>query len=75
MNIKVFNFVGNYSLLMIVPYSMYLLRNKNTLFIYYTVGLFFCIMLNLLIKGIVQQPRPSEDTKLFHLALQNYKEN
>ena len=74
MNIKVFNFVGNYSLLMIVPYSMYLLRNKNTLFIYYTVGLFFCIMLNLLIKGIVQQPRPSEDAKLFHLALQNYKD-
>ena len=50
---------------------MYLLWNKRNLLFYYIIGGFFNAILNLVLKGIFQQPRPSEDYDKFNLVLKN----
>jgi membrane-associated phospholipid phosphatase len=49
------------------------LRNKETLLYYYNIGFFIDNILNIIIKGIFQQPRPSEDIQQFNLALNSGK--
>lgn len=71
--INLFYIIGTIGPLILIFLSMYLLWNKPNLFFYYTVGVFINAILNLLIKGILQQPRPSEDVKMFNLALTNGK--
>lgn len=51
--------------------SLYLLWNKNNLFYYYVCGSFVNIIMNLILKGIIKEPRPSEDPKLFNIALKH----
>jgi membrane-associated phospholipid phosphatase len=53
--------------------SCYLLWNKPVFLNYYIGGFFINTILNLLLKGIIRQPRPSEDIKLFNLAVNNGK--
>jgi membrane-associated phospholipid phosphatase len=48
---------------------IYLLWDKTTLFFYYIVGFFISALVNLGLKGLLQLPRPSEDTARFNLAL------
>ena len=57
----------------IIILSWILLWDKNTLFFYYTVGLFLDTILNLVLKGIFKQPRPSEDPHKFNLAITHGK--
>lgn len=54
-------------------YSLYLLWSKEKLFFYYSIGFFINLLLNLFLKGVFKQPRPSEDIKLFELALSRGK--
>ena len=49
------------------------LQNYYNLFFYYTLGIFVNTILNIILKGIIQQPRPTEDVKKFNLALTNGK--
>jgi len=65
--------IFSYGPFFIMVLSWYLLWNKNILFFYYTIGLFIDVILNLVLKGIFQQPRPSEDTYKFNLALTHSK--
>lgn len=60
---------GKFGPFFLIILSMYLLRNKNNLFFFYTVGLFIDAILNLVLKGIIQEPRPNVDPKTFNLAL------
>ena len=53
--------------------SWFLLWNKNTLFFYYTIGLFLDTILNLVLKGLFKHPRPSEDLQKFNLAITHGK--
>ena len=57
----------------IIILSWILLWNKNTLFFYYTVGLFLDNILNLILKGIFKHPRPLEDPQKFNLAITHGK--
>jgi len=68
---KVFYYVGGFGPLILLFSSLFLLWNKHNLFFYYSIGIFVNAILNLIIKGILQQPRPSEDPKLFNLALKH----
>jgi len=68
-----FNKFGTYGPLILIFLSMYLLWNNNNLFFYYIVGVFSNAILNLILKGIFQMPRPSEDEKQFNLALSHGK--
>ena len=53
--------------------SWFLLWNKNTLFFYYTIGLFLDTILNLVLKGLFKHPRPSADPQKFNLAITHGK--
>ena len=48
---------------------IYLLWNKKTLFFYFIIGFLINALLNLVLKGLLQMPRPSEDAGRFNLAL------
>jgi len=67
----IFDRFGQYGPLVLRTYSCYLLWDKSNLFFYYIVGIFINAILNLIIKGIIQEPRPSEDLKTFELSLKN----
>ncbi len=66
---KVFSFGPFYLIIL----SWIILWDKNTLFFYYTVGLFLDTILNLFLKGIFKEPRPLEDTQKFNLAITHGK--
>lgn len=68
-------YVGSIAPIILFIYSLLLLRNKSNLLFYYNIGIFINTLLNLLIKGITQQPRPTDDPKLFNLALKYGKPN
>jgi len=61
--------IGNNGPFILFFTSLYLLWNKNNLFYYYIYGIFLNTILNLILKGIIKEPRPSEDPKLFNIAL------
>lgn len=54
--------LGGYAPLLLILLSWFLLWDHSVLFFYYTVGLFANAVLNLVFKGIVQEPRPMYDT-------------
>ena len=70
-----FYIFGGYVPLILLFYSFFLLWDKGNLLFYYTVGIFINSILNIILKGIIQQPRPSDDPKLFHLALKHGKQH
>jgi len=52
-------------------FSLYLLRNKHSLFMYYLYGIFLNEILNIILKGLIKQPRQSENPELFKIALKH----
>ena len=73
MLLELFDEFGKFGPLILIFLSMYLLWDSNNLFFYYIVGIFSDSILNLILKGTLQQPRPSEDIKQFNLALSHGK--
>jgi membrane-associated phospholipid phosphatase len=65
-----FRIIGAAIPLILFVLSVALLWKKTTLLHYYVLGAFLSTLLNLFLKGIFQHPRPSEDPKLFRLAVQ-----
>ena len=68
---KAFTKLGNVGPIILYIAASYLLWKKNTAFYYYQVGFFTSAILNLVLKGIFKQPRPSEEPKEFNLAIKN----
>jgi membrane-associated phospholipid phosphatase len=68
---KIFTKLGNFGPIILYIVASYLLWKKNTSFYYYQVGFFTSAILNLVLKGIFKQPRPSEDPREFNLAIKN----
>jgi membrane-associated phospholipid phosphatase len=58
---------GEYGPVLLVILSWYLLWNNKNLFFYYTLGIFTNAILNIILKGIIQQPRPLFDQKKVNL--------
>jgi len=69
----IINLIGKYGPLILMVITLYLLRNRNNLFFYYVIGIFMNAVLNLILKGIILEPRPLQDPKLFNLAVKNGK--
>jgi membrane-associated phospholipid phosphatase len=65
--------LGQYGPIILLIYSICLLIKHETLLFYYIVGVFLNSILNIVLKGIIQQPRPSENPKLFEVAMKNGK--
>jgi membrane-associated phospholipid phosphatase len=60
--------LGEYGPFILLVISWILLWNYKNLFFYYNVGLFANTILNLVLKGIIQEPRPMYDSKKVTLA-------
>jgi membrane-associated phospholipid phosphatase len=70
LNLFIINF-GKMAPLFLFVNSLYLLWHKDNLFYYYLYGVFLNSILNLVLKGIIKEPRPTEDPKLFNIALKH----
>jgi membrane-associated phospholipid phosphatase len=70
---NLFEEFGSYGPGIMIILSMYLLWNHHNLFFYYVIGIICDSVLNLILKGIIQQPRPSFDSKELQLALKHNK--
>ena len=66
--------VGNYSPYILFFITLYFLWNKQHLLYFYIVGYILNIVLNIILKIIFKHPRPSDDEKLFNIALKNAKQ-
>ena len=71
--IKTIDYIGWQSFVILFFISGVLLRNRTRLLYYYLLGLPFNSVLNYLLKGLIQDPRPSNDTELIKIALHNGK--
>ena len=69
----VFYELGAYGPLILIIISWILLWDNPNMFFYYNIGVFVDAIVNLILKGIVQQPRPLEDLRAFDLALKHGK--
>lgn len=58
---------GEYGPIILIFLSWYLLWNNKNLFFYYTVGIFTNAIINIILKGIIQEPRPLFDAKKVNL--------
>ena len=67
--IDLFHTVGSYGPVILGISSIFFLRDKHNLVFYYIIGFGMNALLNLVLKGIIQMPRPTEDTDRFNLAL------
>jgi len=65
---------GGYAPILLILLSWYLLWNHKNLFFYYNVGLIANAILNTILKGIIQEPRPLLDGKKIKLMTNHAKE-
>jgi membrane-associated phospholipid phosphatase len=63
--------IGKYGPIILILFSLVLLRRKQNLLFYYSIGVFLNSIMNLILKGIFKQPRPTENIKDFNLAIKN----
>ena len=66
---------GEYGPIVLFFSSLFLLYDKSNLFFFYLLGFIINVFLNLILKGLFQQPRPKENVKLFNLAINNAKKS
>ena len=67
--IKIFDLIGYLGPFILLIVTIVLLKNKTILLTYYISGYILNIGLNLILKGLIKQPRPSEDLKIFNASL------
>jgi membrane-associated phospholipid phosphatase len=73
MEFDIFNKFGNYGGVIVFFLSVYLLRNHSNLLFFYTIGIFINFLLVVFLKGVIQEPRPSINSRDFELAMKNNK--
>lgn len=61
MNIVIYN-IAKYSHFILIFISFFLLWNNNTLFYYYVIGVSLSELINILLKILIKQDRPKNDT-------------
>ena len=72
---KQFFYIGNYGPYLLLIVTIYLLWSKQKLLFYYLVGFLVNALLNIFLKYIFKQPRPSDDTNLFKISLKTGNES
>jgi membrane-associated phospholipid phosphatase len=71
--IGIIDFIGFLAPHFLFIISIFLLWSKKYYLIYYIIGYGFNIILNLILKGVIREPRPSEDIKLINISQNNGK--
>lgn len=64
------DFTGEFGPIILFGITVFLLRFKTNLLVYYCAGMLLKAVLNALLKVIIQAPRPMEDPQLFNSMLQ-----
>ena len=64
--------LGNYGPIIMIIISWVLLWDKKILCFYYTFCVFINAILNIILKGLIQEPRPSFDSEKVKLATNYY---
>jgi membrane-associated phospholipid phosphatase len=67
------NTIGSYGPLLLFFQSIYFLQKKPNYMIYYIIGFFMDGLTNILLKGIIKQPRPFIDPDTHNLALMHLR--
>ena len=70
---NLFFYVGSYGPLILFILSTFFLWNYENLLFYYIIGLFGDSIINLVLKGLIQHPRPNEDINKFNLLVTHGK--
>ena len=72
---NIFYFIGNYGPLFLIFLSIFLFwyNKKNTLLFYFIIGVIFNSIFNILLKCIIQEPRPLFDLEKYKLIKNNKK--
>ena len=63
--------IGQYGPFILLICSVFLLRHKSNLLFYYILFFGISIILNVVLKGLIQQSRPSIDPKIFQMMMKN----
>ena len=63
---KIFDYIGYFGPQILMFLSIFLLRNKSTLLYIYLLGIFLNGIINYMLKGLIKEPRPSEDVHIFN---------
>lgn len=63
--------IGQNGPLLLLIVTIFLLRNKYNFLFYYILFLIISLLVNIVLKGIIQQPRPSIDAKTFQIMMKN----
>lgn len=71
---KILNVIGENGSIILLFLSVYFLWEKHKLLFYYIIGYFINRLLNIILKGIIKQPRPTEDMRLFPVVLSTGKQ-
>lgn len=71
--INILNDLGFYGPLILIFLSVYLLWQHKNLLFYYVIGIFANMILNIILKGIIQEPRPIYDNKKVSLVATHAK--
>lgn len=66
--------LGSYGPIVLILLSWYLLWNHKNLFFYFNVGLFANAVLNIILKGLIQESRPMFDGKKIKLITNHTKD-
>ena len=65
--------LGSYGPIILVVLSWYLLWEQKNMFFYFNTGLIVNSILNIILKGLIQEPRPMFDSKKIKLATSHAK--
>ena len=71
---KLIGYIGFFGPLLLIISSIILLIKKQNLLVYYLIGLGANTITNIILKLLIQDPRPKEDFALFEAELAHKKE-
>jgi len=63
--------LGQYGPIVLLLLTIFLLRNKTNLLFYYILFFIISLLLNMVLKGIIQESRPSINVKTFEMMMKN----
>jgi len=70
---QIIYFIGENGPVLLFIFAIFLLWTRKNMLFYYLIGIFINSMLNLVLKGIFQQPRPEEYKKQFDAMVKHGK--
>jgi len=66
---KTVDYIGYLGPFILLIATVLLLKSKSVLLTYYIIGYVLNIGLNIILKSLIQQPRPSEDLHVFNASI------